>query len=183
MLGLTGSTLAIDGSDLGSRIIRVNHAGEHGAVNIYRGQRILAALTARSILPELAHFQTHEQEHRATFAAELHRRGARRCRSYWLCGLGGLVLGLITGALGRSAIAATTVAVENVVLRHLQEQLAELSGSDPAACAAIESIVREEQEHHDRSQAQVVAGSFWSRVLTPVVRSSTEAVIWMGMRL
>ena len=49
------------------------------------------------------------------------RRGKPRCRSYHLCGVGGWMLGLITGLLGRQAIAATTVAVENVVLGHLQQ--------------------------------------------------------------
>jgi len=38
-------------SDLGSRIIKVNHAGEHGAIYIYAGQILMARLTARSIVP------------------------------------------------------------------------------------------------------------------------------------
>jgi ubiquinone biosynthesis monooxygenase Coq7 len=51
------------------------------------------------------------------------------------------MLGLITGAFGRRAIAATTVAVERVVLRHLEQQLDQLRGKDEAAVEAIESIV------------------------------------------
>jgi demethoxyubiquinone hydroxylase (CLK1/Coq7/Cat5 family)/pimeloyl-ACP methyl ester carboxylesterase len=123
--------------ELGSRILKVNHAGENGAVNIYRGQILAARLTARSMVPELAEFQSHEQRHRAIFAAELQRRGRRRCRSYLLCGLGGLVLGLMTGILGRRAISATTVAVERVVLGHLAQQLRVLRGKDEAAVTAI----------------------------------------------
>src|SRR5690606_24738600 len=103
--------------------------------------------------------------------------------SYWLCGVGGFVLGAISGLLGANAIAATTVAVESVVLRHLEQQLVNLRSSDPAAVAAISAIVAEERQHHDHSVNHVQAGTFSSKVLTPIVSGSTEAVIWLGMRL
>lgn len=170
-------------TDLGDRIIKVNHAGEHGAIGIYSGQILMARLTAPKMLAELHEFRSHEQRHRAVFGAELERRGRRRCRSYWLCGVGGFVLGAITGLLGSSAIAATTTAVESVVLRHLEHQLVVLQGHDPTAVSAICSIIAEEQQHHDQSLGHVRAGTFWPKVLTPLVSASTEAVIWLGMRL
>ena len=170
-------------TDLGGRIIKVDHAGEHGAVNIYTGQIFMARLTAPELVSELTEFKSHELRHREIFRLELHRRGRRRCRSYWLCGFGGLVLGLITGLLGRSAIAATTVAVERVVLRHLEEQVARLRVADPSAVAAISAIIADEREHHDRSTVHARAGGFWPHVLTPLVSISTEAVIWVGMRV
>jgi ubiquinone biosynthesis monooxygenase Coq7 len=168
---------------LGDRIIKVNHAGEHGAIAIYTGQMLLARLTAPYLVQELREFRSHEQRHRGIFAAELARRGRRRCRSYWLCGIGGFVLGAVTGLLGSAAISATTTAVESVVLRHLVHQLEVLQGHDPAAVVAISSIVAEEQQHHDQALEHVPAGTFWPRVLSPVVSGSTEAVIWLGMRL
>jgi ubiquinone biosynthesis monooxygenase Coq7 len=119
-------------SDLGDRIIKVNHAGEHGAIGIYSGQILMARLTAPKMLTALREFRSHEQRHRAILAAVLERRGCRRCRSYWLCGVGGFVLGAITGLLGSSAIAATTAAVEGVVLQHLEHQLVVLQGHDRA---------------------------------------------------
>jgi ubiquinone biosynthesis monooxygenase Coq7 len=180
LMELTAHDIA--SNDIGSRIIKVNHAGEHGAVNIYSGQIFMARLTARAMVSELVEFRSHEQRHRALFWAELQRRGRPRCRSYFLCGFGGYVLGLITGLLGSSAIAATTVAVERVVLRHLEQQLSVLQGTDPFAVAAISAIVLEERQHHDRSAAQVMSSRFWSKVLTPIVSASTEAVIWAGMR-
>ncbi|MGH8037538.1 MAG: demethoxyubiquinone hydroxylase family protein [Stenotrophomonas sp.] len=170
-------------TDLGGRIIKVNHAGEHGAIAIYTGQILLARLTAPRLVDELREFRSHEQRHRAIFGAELERRGRRRCRSYWLCGMGGFVLGAVTGLCGSAAISATTTAVESVVLRHLVHQLEVLQGHDPAAVAAISSIVAEEQQHHDQALEHVQAGTFWPRVLGPIVSSSTEAVIWLGMRL
>lgn len=165
------------------RVLKVNHAGENGAVHIYAGQMAVARWTAPDLVPELKEFKSHEERHRRVFHDALNGRGLRRCRSYWLCGLGGFVLGIASAALGRSAIAATTVAVERVVLGHLKEQLLKLAGQDEQAVAAIASIVAEEQEHHDRSAVQMAAGRFWPALLSPVVAASTETVIWLGMRL
>jgi 3-demethoxyubiquinol 3-hydroxylase len=169
-------------TDLGGRILKVNHAGENGAVHIYFAQAAVARLTAPGLVAELIEFRLHEERHRAIFWAELQRRGRPRCRSYGLCALGGFVLGLVTGLLGRAAIAATTVAVERVVLRHLKHQIAQLRLSDPAAVQSIEAIVADEQRHHDELAAQA-GGVFWVRLLEPVVAASTEAVIWLGMKL
>lgn len=168
---------------LGDRIMKVNHAGEHGAVSIYTGQILMARITAPEMVAELVEFRSHERSHRAIFNAELQRRHRARCRSYWLCASGGLLLGLVTGLFGKSAIAATTTAVESVVLRHLQHQLSALHDNDPEAVVAISAIIEEEQRHHDQSAMHAKADGFWSRLLTPVVSASTETVIWLGMRL
>ena len=169
--------------DLGDRIIKVNHAGEHGAIAIYTGQILMARLTARDMLDQLVAFRAHERRHRAIFGAELQRRGRPRCRSYWLCGTGGFVLGAVTGLFGANAIAATTVAVERVVLRHLEHQLFVLRDRDPMAVAAISAIVSEERQHHDHSACHLQAGALWPKVIAPIVSASTEAVIRLGMRL
>ena len=167
---------------LGARVLKVNHAGEHGAVHIYTGQILVARFTAPSLVNELLEFRGHEERHRTIFASELARRNVPRCKSYWLCALGGFTLGVITATFGRSAISATTVAVERVVLRHLTHQLESL-GDDFEAKKAISAILAEEQEHHDRSAHHAGAGRFWPAVLGPVVGASTESVIWLGMRL
>lgn len=165
----------------GEVMIKVDHAGEHGAVCIYRAQRWVARWRAPSIVPEIDYFITHELRHRALFAAELEKRGVRRCRSVHLCGLGGLVLGLTTGLLGSRTIALTTEAVESVVLRHLEHQLAALWSVDSDATAVIRQIVADEQEHHDRSAARLARPQPIDRLLGPAVRAATEAVIWLGM--
>lgn len=170
-------------SSFAARVLKVNHAGENGAISIYAAQIVVARFTAPSLVAELREFKAHEQEHRAIFWRELQRRGVRRCRSYWLCGVGGFVLGLITALFGRRAIAATTAAVERVVLGHLQDQLQSLRGKDEAAVAAISQIVAEETLHLRQSESHLAAGRFWPKVLMPIVAASTESVIWLGMRL
>jgi ubiquinone biosynthesis monooxygenase Coq7 len=169
------------GETIGDRILRVDHCGEHGAVRIYLAQRWMARWRAPGLVAEIDGFIAHERGHRALFAAELARRGRARCLNYLLCGWGGLVLGSVTGLLGPRAIAATTVAVKAVVLRHLAEQLDALAGSDPAAADVVRAILADEQEHHDRS-AERLRGGMLEAAVRRVVTGATEAVIWMGMR-
>ena len=88
---------------LGDRILKVDHAGEHGAINIYSGQIFVSSLLWPRLVPELTEFKSHEEGHRKRFGLELERRGRGRCRSFHLCGLGGLILGVLTGLLGPSA--------------------------------------------------------------------------------
>jgi ubiquinone biosynthesis monooxygenase Coq7 len=171
------------GETLGDRVMKVDHAGEHGAICIYRAQRWIARWRAPDMVEELTGFLAHERRHRALFGAELARRGRPRCRSYHFCGLGGFALGALTGLIGRRAIAATTVAIETVVLRHMHAQVAELSASDPAAAATLRNVIADEQEHHDLSDRRLAPPGFWPRIINPVVAISTEAVIWLGMRL
>ena len=165
----------------GEVALKVDHAGEHGAVFIYRAQRWVARWRAPSLVSEIDDFIAHEQRHRALFAAELDRRGVRRCRSFHLCGLGGLMMGIVTGLLGARAISLTTEAVESVVLRHLQHQLTALTIADPAAASVINQIVSDEREHHDRSAAKLSQPQQLDRLLAPAVRAATETVIWLGM--
>lgn len=165
------------------RIIKVNHAGEHGAVNIYAGQIAMARLRARFLLAELSEFKAHEERHRSIFARELAQRGLPRCRSYWLCGLGGYVLGCLTGLMGVRCIATATVAVERVVLRHLRQQLLVIGTTDPGATAAISAILSEEQQHHDQASSHVQHPGAMDRMTGSVIAAATEAVIWVGMRI
>lgn len=168
---------------LGDRILKVDHAGEHGATNIYRAQIAVCRWRAPALVADLDDNRRHEERHRAIFAEALRERSVRRCRSYHLCGVGGYCLGLITALMGPAAVAATTVAVEDVVLRHLGEQLASLRDSDPFAVRTIGSILEDEQSHRDGAASQIKAGAFWPRLIKPIVGIATETVIWLGMHL
>lgn len=163
------------------RIMKVNHAGEHGAISIYTGQIFMARLTARALVPELRAFRADEEKHRAIFYQELQRRGLKRCKSYRLCAAGGYALGLATGLLGAHAISVTTVAVERTVLRHLRRQTTMLV-HDAEAVAAIAGILDEEQQH-DQAAEHCPTTGMWGRMLGSAVSGMTESVIWLGMRL
>ena len=89
----------------------------------------------------------------------------------------------MTGLAGRQAIAATTVAIERVVLRHMREQVAALADGDLAATDTLSNVIDDEQAHHDLSAARLAPRGFWPKLIDPIVAVSTEAVIRLGMRL
>ena len=179
----TRSTVVDGERGTAGRVLKVDHAGEFGAVNIYRAQILVAKLSRSHHRTMLEEFIEHERRHLDIFETELKERGVRRCRSFWLCGVGGYALGIVTGLLGRKAVMACTAAVESVVTRHLQSQLDFLvRENDKAAYTAVSSILQDEQAHRD---AAVEAGTdcVFYRPLHYLVEVSTEFVIWLGMRL
>ncbi|HEX7026574.1 MAG TPA: demethoxyubiquinone hydroxylase family protein [Gammaproteobacteria bacterium] len=167
----------------GGRIVKVNHAGEFGAINIYRAQILVAGLISPRIVPILKDFLAHEKKHLEIFRAVLAKRGVRRCRSYWLCGVGGYALGFITALLGKSGIMACTAAVETVVTGHLIKQMEALRrDGDIEALRAVEAIVAEEAEHREVGVAEG-QNSILYKPLGLVVSAATSFVIWLGMKL
>jgi 3-demethoxyubiquinol 3-hydroxylase len=176
------AVLSPSSNPLAAKYLRVNHAGEFGAVQIYRAQIQVGRLLRRKSTAMLESFLAHERRHLAIFAAILAARRIPRCTSYYLCGLGGYLLGLATALLGERYIMICTHAVETVVNRHLEDQLASLA-SDPEAHAAVASIVEDELEHRDLAGAKVGRERLLGRAVRTIVIASTEAVIWLGMRL
>src|SRR5512139_3215068 len=111
-----------------ARILKVNHAGEYGAIRIYRAQAWLARRLYPDVVDFLEETLRHEVEHCSLFLNAMRERGARPCRVMSLWGNGGLVLGFLTALLGRQGIWICTAAVEAAVHRHLDDQLFYLRG-------------------------------------------------------
>lgn len=165
------------------RLLKVDHAGEHGAVNIYRAQILVSKILRPSLVPKLKHFKEHEERHLSIFGAELERRDIRRCRSFWFCGVGGWVLGFLTALLGKAGVMACTAAVETVVTEHLFHQLEFMQQRGGAAgYDAVNDIIEEELEHQ-RTGILEGQDSWLFKPLSFVASRSTEFVIWMGLRL
>ena len=181
---MSAITTDVDGNrGTPGRLIKVDHAGEFGAINIYRAQILLAHIVAPSLVPPLKEFLAHERRHLEVFRAVLDRRGIRRCRSFMFCGVGGYLLGLATGVLGRRGIMACTAAVESVVTAHLERQMAFMQASgDEEAYSAVRSILAEELEHQEAGVAQA-QNSWLYKPIRFVVSRATELVIWLGLKL
>ena len=162
-----------------SRILKVNHAGEYGAIRIYRAQ----LWSARYLHPRLVAFLettlAHEIEHCRRFRDAMSMHGARPCRALWLWGLGGGALGLITALMGRNAVFACTKAVEQTVHRHLDAQIAFLAGRDDALREMIAAIQVEECQHLDHAIGHLTSSPL-NLAIEAVVNVSTEAVIWLS---
>ncbi len=167
---------------ISEKMIKVDHVGENGAVHIYRAQRLVAIFSAPQMLAEIDRFISHEQAHRDIFKEYLAANHIRRCTSYHFGGIGGTILGFITGLLGPSAISATTFAVESVVLSHLEEQLHFLKTNDTQAYDCVTKIYSDEKEHLDIATKRLDESNKFTPILIHIVKISTEMVIKFGMR-
>lgn len=171
------------GLDTSRKILKVNHAGEFGAVNIYRSQLFVARVFMKDQVPLIENFLADEKRHLDIFWQEIQRRNGVKCKSYWLCGLGGYVMGFISGLMGRRGIMACTWAVENVVVNHLHSQISYLRNKDDLeALKAVEAILEDEQNHRDTGFEAGGTGNILYQPLRFLISTFTEGVIRFGMR-
>jgi ubiquinone biosynthesis monooxygenase Coq7 len=174
---------SIGGVPSAERILRVDHAGECGAIRIYRSQIAIARVLHPQCVPALSEMLTHELRHFQTFDVLLKARGIRRCYAlpFWM--FGGWMLGSITSLLGERAIWVCTAAIENTVNGHLDHQVAVLASQDPEALAAVESIRRDEEAHEDHAVRHGGEGAGLYRVLRWFVKGATSFAIWLSTKL
>ncbi|SDU21340.1 demethoxyubiquinone hydroxylase family protein [Halopseudomonas salegens] len=164
------------------RILRVDHAGEYGAIHIYSTQLLIAKLCFKDIVPTLEEMLIHEQQHLRTFSDILKRRNIRHCYALKLWAIGGCCLGFMTAILGRNAIWVCTESIESTVLHHLDWQLQFLRQHDEEAHNAVFSIKSDEEEHRNYGRENG-AGSFLYAPIFVVVRYSTKVAIWLSTKL
>ncbi len=162
------------------RILKVNHAGEHGAIRIYRAQLWVARYRFPDMVPFLEETLGHEIEHCALFRNAMPKRDAKPCRALGLWGNGGLVLGLLTALLGRQGIWICTEAVEATVHRHLNDQLFFLQSRDAELRSLIAGVQLEELHHLHYATERITSRSLRARLLRAAVSMATEAVIWLS---
>ena len=162
------------------RILRVNHAGEHGAVAIYSAQLARARRAYPDLIPWLSETLAHEQKHRTREA--MPTRTAKPCRLMFVWSFGGAALGALTALSGRTGIYVCTAAVERTVHRHLVEQIAFLERADPALAQIVRDILIEEDAHLAHAEAHHNAHGPFARALAALVSAATETLIFLSTR-
>ena len=168
--------------DTARKILKVNHAGEFGAINIYTAQIHVCRILRPDSVSLLEGFLEDEKNHQRIFWKEIQRRNGIKCKSYWLCGVGGYAMGIFSAFLGRKGVMACTWAVESVVVEHLKEQLVYLEGMDDVhAYRAVQSILEDEEHHRDTGFNQGGMNA-WYSPLRFMISTFTEGVIRFGMR-
>ena len=136
-------------------MIRVDHAGEHGAVRIYDGQKaVFDKIKGKEEMVELvAHMAEQEQEHLAYFDALMSERDIRPTVLSPFWDMAGFTLGAVTALMGEKAAMACTAAVETEIDAHYAAQLEALADSedkaDKALAKKIEKFRADEAAHKD----------------------------------
>jgi 3-demethoxyubiquinol 3-hydroxylase len=162
-----------------ARIVKVNHAGEFGAIRIYSAQLMVSRWFWPDCHPALSEMLRHERNHCAIFRAAMPFRKSRPCRVMQFWSYGGWLLGFLTACLGRNGIWACTAAVEAAVHRHLDDQLHFLQNRDVELYRIILSIRAEELAHLHHAEEQLRSGAP-PPFLRQAISSTTDALIWLS---
>lgn len=162
-------------------ILKVNQAGEYGAIHIYKAQLWLAKYFYPDIVPSLKEVLGHEQKHYTVFTELLRQNSLNSCSALKLWSLGGFCLGFITALVGRNAIWVCTDAVETVVLEHFEDQLGFVEKCNPELYHALVLIKAEELQHQElgknKSQPSVLY-----KLIYLVVAKATKVAIWLSTK-
>jgi ubiquinone biosynthesis monooxygenase Coq7 len=162
-----------------AEMIRVDHAGEYGAVQIYRGQRAVfdriegKAHAARVI----ADMEAGEQEHLKTFDRMIAERGVRPTAMAPLWRVMGFGLGAATALMGERAAHACTEAVEEVIEEHYGRQSQALAGVDAELKHVVDKFREDEMAHKDTAIEQGARDAFGYSVLSAVIKAGCRAAI------
>ena len=174
----------IAASDDVEAMIRVDHAGEYGAVRIYEGQ--LAVLDARKGSTKMAatirKMAEQEQHHLKTFDALVNERRVRPTALEPVWRVAGFALGAATALMGEKAAMACTAAVEDVIDRHYAKQVARLD-HDPQLKATVEEFRAEEIAHKEEALAQGAEDAPGYRLLSETIKAGCRLAIALSERI
>ena len=166
------------------RMIRVDQAGEFGAVRIYEGQ--LSVLRKSACAPVILRMADQEKHHLETFDAMLVERQVRPTILGPLWRVAGFALGAATALMGEKAAMACTVAIEEVIDEHYQQQSERLSGDthqdEPMLKSTIDEFRAEELQHRDTALGLGAADAVGYPVLSVVIKTGSRAAIWLSER-
>jgi ubiquinone biosynthesis monooxygenase Coq7 len=167
-----------------AEIIRVDHAGEYGAVRIYDGQlavlggRPRAAKTAAAI----RRMAEQERQHLEAFDRLINERRVRPTALEPVWRIAGYALGVATAMMGEKAAMACTAAVEEVIDEHYGRQLERLEG-DPELKDTVDRFRADEIAHRDEALAHGAEGAPGYRFLSESIKAGCKLAIRLSERI
>ena len=166
-----------------SAMIRVDHAGEYGAVRIYEGQ--LAVLGARKdaarTVAAIKRMAEQEQRHLRAFDNLVNERRVRPTALGPVWRLAGFALGAVTAMMGEKTAMACTAAVEEVIDSHYASQLKRLA--DPELKRTVEEFRRDEIAHRDEALAHGAEDAPGYRMLSEAIKAGCRIAIRLSERI
>jgi len=166
-------------------MIRVDHAGEYGAVRIYEGQ--LAVLKRRknaaASVETIEHMAAQEQRHLKAFDRLVNERRVRPTALEPVWRVAGFALGAATAALGEKAAFACTAAVEEVIDEHYASQIEALKDKDPVLTATVKDFRADEAAHRDTALAQGAEQAPGYRLLSEAIKTGCRIAIRLSEKI
>ena len=159
--------------------IRVDHAGERGAVKIYEGQ-LLALNTLvkdESLKKTIEEMKVHEIEHCNFFEKEIKKRNITPTRLLPLWDLLGVGLGFGSTLLGKKAAMLCTASVEEVIDKHYKDQIDQLDSGEKDLKKNIIKFREDELHHKDIAYEKGATKKGCYSILDKIIKTGSRIAI------
>ena len=166
-------------------IIRVDHAGERGAIKIYEGQ-LLALKTFKqdeALKKTIEEMKEHEKEHYEFFDQEIQKRNIKPTKLLPLWDLLGVSLGFGTAMLGKKAAMLCTASVEEVIDGHYKSQAYRLEEDEKELKKKIIKFREDELHHKDLAYESGATKDGLYGLLDKVIKISSRIAIKVSEKI
>ena len=161
------------------RFIRVDHAGERGAIKIYEGQLIaLNTFYKNDELKKLIeNMKIHEEEHSEYFEKEIYKRNIKPTRFLKIWDLLGIGLGFGSTLLGKKAAMLCTASVEEVIDEHYQNQINQIEDDEIELREKIIKFRNDELHHKNIAYDEGASKEGPYRILDKIIKTGSKIAI------
>ena len=159
--------------------IRVDHAGERGAVKIYEGQ-LLALNTIvkdEDLKKTIEEMKIHEIEHCQFFEKEIKKRNIRPTKFLPLWDLLGVGLGFGSTLLGKKAAMLCTASVEEVIDKHYLDQINQLGSDEKELKKKIIKFREDEIHHKDIAYEKGASKKGFYSIMDRIIKTGSKIAI------
>ena len=166
-------------------IIRVDHAGERGAIKIYEGQ-LLALKTIKqdnNLKDKIEKMKEQEKEHLEYFEKEIQKRKIKPTYLLPLWDVMGVALGFGTALLGKKAAMLCTASVEEVIEDHYQNQLKKLGNDEMDLKTKIEKFKGDEVDHKNMAYESGATNKGLYSIMDKVIRTGSRIAITISEKI
>jgi 3-demethoxyubiquinol 3-hydroxylase len=160
-------------------IIRVDHAGERGAIKIYEGQ-LLALKTIKQdsdLQTIIEKMKQHEKEHLEYFEKEIQIRKIKPTYFLPLWDILGVALGFGSALLGKKAAMLCTASVEEVIENHYQNQINKLGDDEKKLKENIEKFKSDETNHKNIAYDSGATNKGFYSIMDKIIKTGSKIAI------
>ena len=159
--------------------IRVDHAGERGAVKIYEGQLLALNTLVKNedLRKTIEEMKVHEKEHCEYFEMEIKKRKIRPTKFLPLWDLLGVGLGFGSTLLGKKAAMLCTASVEEVIDEHYQNQIDQLDSDEKDLKKKIIKFREDELHHKDIAYNKGATKKGLYSIMDKIIKTGSKVAI------
>ena len=159
--------------------IRVDHAGERGAVKIYEGQLLALNTLVKDddLKKKIKEMKIHEEEHCQFFENEIRKRNIKPTKFLPLWDLLGVGLGFGSTLLGKKAAMLCTASVEEVIDKHYLNQINKLGPEEKELKKKITKFREDELHHKDIAYEEGASKDGFYLIMDKIIKTGSKIAI------